>query len=155
ITNQIKDSYLGITGTDRVSEYAAGRKAQLEHAKRITDSIWKEVEAVQKGAGARGADWSAYTGDYRDNWLGDVTISVKYGRLWFDSRRSPRLTGEMLPFKGNSFIVKWVDRSMDADAYVSFGLDERGIATEIRMKPVSPLTDFSYDFQDLDFHREK
>ena len=44
---------------------------------------------------------------------------------------------------------------MDADAYVIFGLDERGIADRIRMKPVSPLTDFSYDFQDLDFHREK
>jgi len=47
------------------------------------------------------------------------------------------------------------DRSMDADAYVLFSLDERGIATGITMKPVSPLTDFSYDFQDLDFHREK
>jgi len=44
---------------------------------------------------------------------------------------------------------------MDADAYVIFGLDERGIATRIKMKPVSPLTDFSYDFQDLDLHREK
>jgi hypothetical protein len=44
---------------------------------------------------------------------------------------------------------------MDADAYVIFSLDERGIATGITMKPVSPLTDFSYDFQDLDFHREK
>jgi hypothetical protein len=44
---------------------------------------------------------------------------------------------------------------MDADAYVIFGLDERGIATSIKMKPVSPLTDFSYDFQDLDLHRAK
>jgi hypothetical protein len=44
---------------------------------------------------------------------------------------------------------------MDADAYVIFSLDERGIATGIKMKPVSPLTDFSYDFQDLDLHREK
>jgi|HubBroStandDraft_1064217.scaffolds.fasta_scaffold17375_2 CubicO group peptidase (beta-lactamase class C family) len=153
ITNQIKDSYLGITGTDRVPEYAAARKTALEKAKKITDSIWKELDRASSGAKA--SDLSMYTGVYRDSWLGEITISVKNNRLWFDSKRSPRLTGEMLPFKGNSFIVKWNDRSMDADAYVIFSLDERGIATGITMKPVSPLTDFSYDFQDLDFHREK
>lgn len=164
ITNQIKDSYLGITGTDRVAEYAAARRMQVDRAKKMTDSIWKEVEAVSAGgsagahraeAGLKPVDWSMYTGVYRDDWLGEVTISVKDGRPWFDSKRSPRLTGELLPFKGNSFIVKWRDRSMGADAFVIFGLDERGIATTIKMKPVSPLTDFSYDFQDLDLHREK
>jgi CubicO group peptidase (beta-lactamase class C family) len=151
ITNQIKDAYFGITGTDRVTEYSAGRKMQLGRAKKLTDSIWKEVGAVT----AKPVDGSVYTGIYRDAWLGAVTISMKNGRLWFDSKRSPRLTGEMLPYKGNSFIVKWNDRSMAADAYVLFTLDERGIATGITMKPVSPLTDFSYDFQDLDLHREK
>ena len=153
ITNQIKDAYFGITGTDRVAEYAAARKMHLERAKKITDSIWKEVNPMTSAP--KTADPSVYAGVYRDAWLGEVTISVKNSRLWFDSKRSPRLTGEMLPYKGNSFIVKWNDRSMDADAYVIFSLDERGIATGITMKPVSPLTDFSYDFQDLDFQREK
>jgi CubicO group peptidase (beta-lactamase class C family) len=151
ITNQIKDSYFGITGTDRVTEYAAARRMQFDRAKKMTDSIWKEVEAVSSAA--KPIDRSAYMGVYRDEWLGEVTISIKNGRLWFDSKRSPRLTGEMLPYKGNSFIVKWRDQSMGADAYVIFSLDERGIATGIKMKPVSPLTDFSYDFQDLDLHR--
>jgi len=160
ITNQIKDSYLGIAGTDRVTEYSAARKRQLDKAKKLTDSIWKEVERVgsANGSGTAGSgkiDFAAYTGVYRDAWLGAVTISVNDNRLWFEARRSPQLTGEMLPYKGNSFIVKWVNRSMDADAYVVFSLDERGVATGITMKPVSPLTDFSYDFQDLDLHREK
>jgi len=170
ITNQIKDAYLGITGTDRVTEYASRRKIQLDAEKKITDSIWREVALFQAqqaaparrggtsagvASGAKSSDWSIYTGVYRDAWLGEVIISVKNGRPWFDSRRSPKLTGELLPFKGNSFIVKWRDRSMNADAYVLFSLDERGLATGIKMKPVSPLTDFSYDFQDLDFHREQ
>ena len=153
ITNQIKDSYLGISGTDRVTEYAAGRKRQLAMAKKLTDSIWAEVAKVSSNT--KTADLSAYTGIYRDEWLGEITISDRNGHLWFQSRRSPQLNGEMLPYKGNSFIVKWLNRSMDADAYVIFSLDERGIATGIKMKPVSPLTDFSYDFQDLDLHREK
>jgi hypothetical protein len=40
---------------------------------------------------------------------------------------------------------------MDADAYVMFSMGKSGHAESIRMEPVSPLTDFSYDFQDLDF----
>jgi len=175
ITNQIKDGYFGMTGTDRVTQYAAIRKKQLEGAKQLTDSIWAEVnqfQAKQAAVGRRGAagvagsrrgavgaavqpDWSMYLGKYKDAWLGEVVISVKNGKIWFDSKRSPKLTGEMLPYKGNSFVVKWNDRSMDADAYVIFSLDERGLASGITMKPISPLTDFSYDFQDLSFQKEK
>jgi len=158
VTNQIKDGYLGITGTDRVSEYAAIRKRITAQDKKLTDSIWKEVEVAGAGtaraAGASRAELAIYTGTYRDAWLGEVVISEKNGRLWFQSRRSPKLGGEMLAYKGNSFIVRWTTRSMNADAFAIFSLDEQGKASGIRMKPVSPLTDFSYDFQDLDFHRE-
>ena len=156
ITNQIKDAYLGITGTDRVTEYAAIRKRQLSADQRLTDSIWREVAAVGRARTGKSdtAGFSPYLGTYRDAWLGEVSISVQNGKPWFASKRSPKLSGEMVPYKGNSFIVKWTNRSMNADAYVIFSLDERGRASGIRMKPVSPLTDFSYDFQDLDFHRE-
>ena len=44
---------------------------------------------------------------------------------------------------------------MDADAYVMFDLDYNGKPDAIKMKPISPLTDFSFDFQDLDFKRVK
>ena len=155
ITNQIKDGYLGVKAGDRVSSYSAVRKKQLADEKRIVDSIWGEVAAVQKRRAAeKPADLSMYMGTYTDAWFGEVVISMKNGRPWFDSRRSPKLTGELLPYKGNTLIAKWKDRSMNADAYVMFSLDERGVANAIRMKPVSPLTDFSYDFQDLDLRRE-
>jgi len=98
-------------------------------------------------------DLSMYKGTYTDPWFGAVTVSEKNGTPWFDSRRSPKLSGELFPYKGNSFVVKWRDRSMNADAFVMFGLDEQGRASSIKMKAISPLTDFSFDFQDLDFHR--
>ena len=165
VTNQIKDGYLGVPGTDRVAEYAGIRKRQLADEKRVVDSIWNEVAAAQAarapagrkeaaGGGVKGVDMAIYAGTYRDVWFGEVVISVKNGKPWFDSKRSPKLTGELLPYKGNTFIARWKDRSMGADAYVVFELDERGIGSGIKMKPVSPLTDFSYDFQDLDLRRE-
>jgi len=154
ITNQIKDGYFNISGTDRVKEYSTYRAESLADANKITDSIWKEIKLAQKTNNGIDAN-SLYAGTYRDAWLGEVVISVQNGNLWFDSKRSPKLTGQMFPYKGNSFVVKWRDRSMDADAFVNFSLDTNGKASGIKMKPISPLTDFSYDFQDLDFQRVK
>jgi len=152
ITNQIKDSYFGITGTDRVTQYSNGRKQGLAAANKITDSIWRDISISQKENAGK-ADFKIFTGTYRDQWFGDVVISVKNGKLWFDSKRSPKLTGELFAYKGNSFVVKWRDRSMDADAFVIFSLDMEGKGSGITMKAISPLTDFSYDFHDLDLHR--
>jgi len=148
ITNQIKDGYLGVAGTDRVREYSAVRRRQLEQEKKVVDSILKDM-----GTTRAAVEMTNYVGTYRDAWFGDVVISVKNGKPWFDSKRSPKLTGELVPYRGNAFIAKWRDRSMNADAFVLFDLDEKGLGAAITMKPVSPLTDFSYDFQDLDLKR--
>jgi hypothetical protein len=46
-------------------------------------------------------------------------------------------------------VAHWWDRSLGADAFVTFSLDPDGSIREARMRPVSPATDFSFDFQDL------
>jgi CubicO group peptidase (beta-lactamase class C family) len=154
ITNQIKDGYFGIKGTDRVAEYSTRRTNQLATANHLVDSVWREIDRAQRSTNEK-ADINLFTGTYRDAWLGDINISVKDGKAWFDSKRSPKLTGELFHYKGNTFVVKWKDRSMDADAFVNFSLDEEGKASGIKMRAISPLTDFSYDFHDLDFQKVK
>lgn len=154
ITNTIKDSYLGVKGFDRVKQMHDRVVKNEAEAKKITDSIWTGIEAQQR-SGAPKADISNFTGTYADQWFGDVVISVKNGQAWFDSKRSPKLSGVLLPYKGNTFVAKWNDRSMDADAFVKFVLDETGKATGFTMAAISPLTDFSFDFQDLDLKRTK
>lgn len=152
ITNTIKDSYLGITGMDRVKQMH-DRVVKFEaEAKKITDSIWSVINSQQKPNAAK-VNLSDYTGTFRDPWFGDIVISVKNGKPWFHSIRSPKLSGEMLYYKGNTFVAKWNDRSMDADAFVQFSLDKEGRAVGIKMNAISPLTDFSFDFHDLDFVR--
>jgi CubicO group peptidase (beta-lactamase class C family) len=152
ITNTIKDSYYGMPATERVKQYHDRVVAREADAKKITDDIWKDIDAAQK-ANTGKTDINLYVGTYKDPWFGDVAISIKNGKLWFDSKRSFLLSGEMLPYKGNTFVVKWNDRSLDADAYVMFDLDYQGKPSGIKMKPISPLTDFSFDFQDLEFTR--
>ncbi|MBD2699871.1 serine hydrolase [Spirosoma sp. BT702] len=152
VTNTIKDSYLGLPQTDWVKTFSERVKKGQDEANQITKNIWDSIEKEQKG-GTSKTDVTSYLGTYHDNWFGDVLISKKNGQLWFQSLRSPKLTGEMFFYKNNTFIVKWLNRSLDADAYVTFQTDETMKPVSLKMKPISPLTDFSFDFQDLDLQR--
>ncbi|WP_276131942.1 serine hydrolase [Polluticoccus soli] len=152
ITNQIKDSYLGLNGTDHVAELAAKRRDALKKATGITDSIWRMVDAASK---TTQPDFNQVAGTYEDPWFGEVTIKMKNGKPWFESARSPFISGELLYLKGNTYVARWTKRNMDADAYVNFVLDEAGKAKGMTMHAISPLTDFSYDFHDLDFKRKE
>lgn len=153
ITNTIKDSYFDINGRNWVKIYHDRVVANEANAKEITNKVWADIEAQQKNNTK--LDVSLFTGTYTDKWFGDVTVSQKNGRMWFQSKRSFLLNGEMFPYKGNTFIVKWGERSMDADAFVMFDLNSEGNASGMKMQAISPLTDFSFDFQDLDFKRAK
>lgn len=115
------------------------------------------AETVAEATASRDADskpslpLEAYTGTYRDNWYGDIHISqAEDGRLWFKSDRNEPLSGPLEHFQYDTFIARWTDRQLMADAYVSFSMSPEGKIERIRMKAVSPTTDFSYDFHDLD-----
>jgi CubicO group peptidase (beta-lactamase class C family) len=152
IADQIKDSYLGVEGTDRVKEYAAKRQGALSNGDRTTDSVWHMVDEAGR---TTQPDFNLISGTYRDPWFGDVVIKMNNGKAWFESIRSPKISGELFYLKGNTYVAKWTRRSMHADAYVSFVLDGEGKGKGMTMRAISPLTDFSYDFHDLEFKKQK
>jgi hypothetical protein len=154
IINTIKDSYFGITGINRIDEQMKIVQLDQADAKKVTDEIWTKV-AEQQQKGTQCTDPSLYTGKYTDNWFGDIVISSVDGKLRFNAVRSPKLRGEMIFYTGNTFIVKWDDRTLDADAFVVFSLDKNGLPSAITMEAISPLTDFSFDFQDLSFRKKE
>lgn len=151
ITNSIKDGYYGIKGQDRIKQYSDNVKKGRENAEKITSKIFAEIEA-QKGNAE--CNLKNIEGTYHDLWFGDAVISTKNGQLRFEAINSPRLIGNLLPYKGNTYIVKWDDRSYDADAFVKFELDFEGNISGMTMKAISPLTDFSFDFHDLSFTKK-
>lgn len=118
------------------------------------------VDVVAKAWESRNAEsrpslpLEVYTGTYRDSWYGDVRVSLADdGQLWFRSARNEPLRGPLQHFQYDTFIARWTDRRLMADAYVTFLVGADGTIDGIRMKPVSPATDFSYDFHDLDLRR--
>lgn len=152
MSNMIKDSYIGVKGFDWIKIFHDGVVASEDNAKKITDKIAKEIEENQKKTGDK-ANFDIFKGIYRDQWFGDIEIFIKDGKKWLVSKRSPRLSGEMIAYKGSTFIVRWTDRSLDADAFVIFSVDMEGLPTGFKMQAISPLTDFSFDFQDLDMKK--
>jgi CubicO group peptidase (beta-lactamase class C family) len=152
ITNFIEDHYLGVSGLDRVQEQLDRLKTRNTDADKTTIAVWQQVAAAQKAAPKR-PSYGAYVGRYHDAWLGDVLVSQQGQQLWMRAVRAPRLVGQLLPYSGSTYAVRWKARSMNADAFAAFALDEQGKATGFKMKPISPTTDFSYDFQDLDLQR--
>jgi CubicO group peptidase (beta-lactamase class C family) len=152
ITNAIKDGYFGIKGKDRVKQLNEQRLEREKKATEITNKVWADIAAQQKTT-ALNAALQDVKGLYRDKWFGDVTIADKDGGLYYTSKNSPKLQGKMFFYKGNTYIVKWNERSLEADAFVTFSLDHNAQPTGYKMEAISPLTDFSFDFQDLDFSR--
>ena len=150
ITNTIKDSYLGISSIDYVKSYSERAKANEDEADKITEEVWKIVAENKKNKNLK-VDLKKYVGNYKDNWFGDIAITEKKGKLFFASKRSPQLSGEIFYYKENNLVVKWNNRYFHADAHLFF---ENNNET-LKMEAISPLTDFSYDFQDLEFHKVK
>jgi CubicO group peptidase (beta-lactamase class C family) len=149
ITNTIKDSYLGIPYTDYVELYSKREKDNIADADKTTTEVWATIAKNKKDK--LKIDLKKYEGIFVDNWFGQIEISEKKGKLFFKSIRSPKLIGEIFFYKDNSLVVKWNTRSFNADAFLSFELDKNGNLNVLKMKPISELTDFSYDFQDLNF----
>ena len=151
ITNTIKDSYLGIPYTNYVELYSKREKDNIAESDKTTTEVWATIAKNKKEK--LKIDLKKYEGCFVDNWFGPVEIAEKKGKLFFKSIRSPKLVGEVFYYKDNTLAVKWDNRSFNADAFLFFELDEKGKADALKMKPISDLTDFSYDFQDLNFVR--
>lgn len=152
ITNTIKNSYLNIPYKDYVEMYSKRTQEVTGNADKSTEEVWQKVADNKK---VQKVNLNKILGAYTDNWLGEITISEKKGNYYFHSKRSPKLSGEVFFYKDNTFAVKWFNRNMEADAFVEVTYDNTGNAISFKMKPISEMTDFSYDFQDLDFNRNK
>ena len=61
------------------------------------------------------------------------------------------MRGTLTHFRHDTFIVRWDERSLNADAYVTFSLNPDGSIERMKMAPVSSDTDTSFDFADLTF----
>ena len=63
---------------------------------------------------------------------------------------TPLLVGDLIHWQHDTFLARWHDRELRADAFVTFVLAPDGSIDEVRMVAASPSVDFSYDYHHLE-----
>ncbi|MDH7975946.1 serine hydrolase [Sphingomonas sp. AR_OL41] len=91
---------------------------------------------------------AGYAGRYRDPWFGDAVIKVADNRLMLDLVKAPSAASVLEPWGQDAFRTRFSNGW--EDAVFSFAVKD-GAITEITARALSPLADFSFDYQDLRF----
>ena len=146
IRSTVIDHYLGVNDVDWFSATETchnERMAKIQAA--MADMTAKRV------SGTKAIPEEGLIATYRDAWYGDIQIRGKpAGGLEIDFTKTPALKGDMEHWHYNTWIVRWRDAPLPPnEVFITFELDSTGAVIGARIKPVSPFTDFSYDFEHL------
>jgi CubicO group peptidase (beta-lactamase class C family) len=146
---QLLDHYLDLPEQDWDTRYRETVDFIVKHG----------LEALQKLPGQQAAGGPAsgpslplekYAGVYRDPWYGTITISPSGQALRIQFQRAPSMRGTLEHVRHDTFRTRFDDRNIE-DTYVTFSLKPDGGIDQVKMKAVSPLADFSFNYHDLLF----
>ena len=149
IAYRILDHFLGAEPHDWLGAY----KALVDRSAAGIARREAEIAAARDSTARPSLPLAAYAGTYTDDWYGDVEIVQEGEGLVIRFTKTPWLVGDLVPWQHDTFVARWHDRSVRADAFVTFDLTPRGEIEEVKMEAVSPATDFSFDFHDLSLRK--
>jgi hypothetical protein len=145
IAYRVADHVLGAPQTDWIAAYQAVRARQQAAFAEAERKAVTSRDAASKPS----LPLARYAGTYTDEWYGDIAVEEKNGTLVLRFTRTPALVGDLEHWQHDTFLARWRDPELRADAYVTFALNPDGSIERARMRAVSPATDFSFDFHDL------
>jgi CubicO group peptidase (beta-lactamase class C family) len=145
ITLRAIDSGLGAPELD----YLGFLTARRDTARMQLASAGKRASAARDSTSGPSLPLAKYAGRYVDEWYGDVSIAMEASGLVMRFSHTPQLVGDLVHWQHDSFLVRWRDRELRADAYATFALNPDGSIDQLKMAPASDDVDFSFDFQDL------
>lgn len=140
----IADQLFGAPAFDWVAAARASvAEAEAQVVKLVGDG------RVVAPAGGSSLPLDRYVGRYRDPWYGDILVSRRGEGLFIDFTHTPAFKSVLEPFGPDAFRTRFPPTAGE-DAVVTFTVSNGAVA-HVSMKPLSPLADFSFDFQDLSF----
>jgi CubicO group peptidase (beta-lactamase class C family) len=144
IVYHVLDYYLQLPNTDWVANFKEARDIREKEAAETEN----KMRLLRAAASHPSLELSQYAGEYRDAWYGPSTITFENAGLTMKFSHTPSMIGELKHWQQDTFVVHWRDHTIP-DAYITFALRPDGKVDNVKMEPVSPLADFSFDFQDL------
>lgn len=146
LTYRLLDRFFGGRPTDWVAAYV--RAAALRRAR--ADSTLRAHRSARDSLSRPSLPLARYAGSYRDEMYGDATIALENGRPVLRFRWAPAFVGDLEHWQYDTFVARWRTPHLE-DAYVTFVLNADGSIERVRMAAVSPVADFSFNYQDLLF----
>ncbi|GJQ21399.1 MAG: serine hydrolase [Bacteroidia bacterium] len=144
ISLYVLDRFLGAT-----HDWLGGFQAVLARMDSILAARKEGIAASRNAKSKPSLSLEQYAGTYRDAWYGDVVIASEGKKLVIRFTKTESLVGDLEHWQYDTFVARWRDRELRADAFVTFALNPDGSIQQATMRAVSPDTDFSFDFHDL------
>ena len=146
LTYGLLDHFFGAPVKDWIGAFQSA--AQQEQAS--ADSELGALRRTRDTTTRPSLPLARYAGGYTDALYGDATIALENGTLVLRFSHSPAFVGDMVYWGYETFRTDWRTPNL-AEAFVTFTLKPGGSVEQFTMDAVSPLADFSYDYQDLRF----
>lgn len=86
-----------------------------------------------------------YTGSFKDQLMGEVTITKENGGMVLNFSKSPQLVADMEHFQYDTFIAHFRNKDFKADSYVTYSLNPDGSINEVKMKIINPDSDLDFN----------
>jgi CubicO group peptidase (beta-lactamase class C family) len=147
---RLLDHYLGLASPDWVDSFSRVQEDRLAQAL----AVLKERPAGRSDTRGPSLPIESYAGTYRDAWYGSIAIERDGAGLRVSFERSPGMSGALEHVRYDTFRTRFTDKRIE-DAYVTFSLQPDGAIERVRMRAISPLADFSFDYHDLLFEPVK
>jgi len=135
--------------TVRVAKYAD--ELARESASKPAQRKAPDTSARQAATSAQA---KALLGHWRDPWFGEISICPRSDTVRFESMKSPLLSGTVMRV-GERYLVDWDEDRMDTEAWLQDAPGNPPGSAVLTMAKVEPDADFSSDFEDLAFIRER
>ena len=129
--------------TRSVASYAdeLAREDQQQQASRVPDTSSRKPATPK--------DLENQLGVWRDPWFGEARICARGDGVFFASQKSPTLSGQVMRV-GAHYLVHW--GSGNSEAWLLFPEQAGDV---LHLAKVDPDADFSDDYEDLAFRRER
>jgi CubicO group peptidase (beta-lactamase class C family) len=143
---ELLDYFFGAPRTDWITTY----HAVVTQQEARSDSAVRAQAAARDTTARPALPLARYAGPYTDAMYGDATIALEGTHLVLRFAHSPAFVGDLEYWQYDTFVAHWRTAHIE-DAFVSFALRPDGAIDHFTMAAVSPLADFSFDYQDLRF----
>ncbi len=130
------------------SDWIANFKAMKDKEEKDAAATMKKAEGARDANSKPSLPLEKYAGVYNDAWYGPITVRMENGGLVITFDHTPTMIGDLQHWQYDTFKAHWRTRTIE-DAFITFSLNPDGSIDSAKMAAVSPLADFSFDYQDL------